>query len=256
MILVILVLFNRRFRIVLMKKFNTLAVVLKSINYKDADKIYTLFSYDLGKIPAIARGVRKISSRRAGNLDTLNLVKVHLTEKDNGMRQLDEVAGVNSFRKLKSNYELNMKCTYIVELLHRTTEEGESNRSVFELFVKFLKIASQFPDNIDLVMRYFEFNYLREMGYGIDVYKCLRCGKSFDESSDVCFLDTVRGGFTCGNCTHSGLKFSSLSLKVVRDLLDNKLTQVQKPILIELETMASSMIDEHFDVRIKSRELL
>jgi len=107
-----------------MKKINTVAVVLKSINYKDSDKIYTLLTKDLGKISAIARGVRKISSRRAGNLDKLNLVKVALSEGLGGMRQIDEVSGLNSFRGLKNNYGLSTKCSYVIELLHKTTEAG------------------------------------------------------------------------------------------------------------------------------------
>ena len=93
-----------------MKKVNTVAVVLKSINYRDSDKIYTLLSKDLGKIPAIARGVRKISSRRAGNLDTLNLVKVGLSEGLGGMRQIDEVSGLNSFTILIHKAQNCIRC--------------------------------------------------------------------------------------------------------------------------------------------------
>ena len=59
-----------------MKKYNTKAIVLKSVKYKDADKIFTLFTKEYGKISAIGRGVRKINSRRSGNLDTLNYVSV------------------------------------------------------------------------------------------------------------------------------------------------------------------------------------
>lgn len=88
-----------------MKKVSTIGVVLKSFNHKDSDKIYTIFSKDLGKISVWAKGVRKISSRRAGNLDTLNLVKVGLSEGDFGKRYVQEAVLVNSFSKIKRNLD-------------------------------------------------------------------------------------------------------------------------------------------------------
>ena len=79
-----------------MKKYNLRAVVIKSIKYKDADKIFTQFSKEMGKISANARGVRKISSRRAGNLDTLNLVSVAIRTSDNGFNDIEEVKTLES----------------------------------------------------------------------------------------------------------------------------------------------------------------
>ena len=239
-----------------MKKINTVAVVLKSINYRDSDKIYTLLSKDLGKIPAIARGVRKISSRRAGNLDTLNLVKVGLSEGLGGMRQIDEVSGLNSFRKLKSDYSLSTKCSYVVELLHKTTEESGNSEDAFELLVKFLKIASRFPENIDLAVRFFELHYLALMGYGLNTETCLKCKKFLKETGPQIYLDAGHGGFVCVDCSHNGLGFSVQAVDTLRELSGNKLSKSTEKILKELNTITSALIDEHFSIRIKSRELL
>lgn len=239
-----------------MKKINTVAVVLKSINYKDSDKIYTLLTKDLGKISAIARGVRKISSRRAGNLDKLNLVKVGLSEGPAGMRQIDEVSGLNSFRGLKNNYGLSTKCSYVIELLHKTTEEGGHAEDAFALLVKFLKIASRFQDNIDLAVRFFEIHYLELMGYGLNTLTCIKCKKELDLLEGSFYLDTSHGGFACISCSHSGLKFSAEAVKTLRDLSQNKLSRVNEAVLKELGIITTALIDEHFDIRIKSRELL
>ena len=55
------------------------ALVIKSINFKDSDKIYTLLVKGLGKVSAKAKGVRKINSKRLSTLDTLNFIKVRLS---------------------------------------------------------------------------------------------------------------------------------------------------------------------------------
>ncbi|HBY10109.1 DNA repair protein RecO [candidate division WWE3 bacterium RIFOXYC2_FULL_42_13] len=239
-----------------MKKVNTVAVVLKSINYRDSDKIYTLLSKDLGKIPAIARGVRKISSRRAGNLDTLNLVKVGLSEGLGGMRQIDEVSGLNSFKKLKGDYALSIRCSYVVELLHKTTEESGNAEEAFELLVKFLKIASRFPENIDLAVRFFEIHYLGLMGYGLNTETCLRCKKELVRKGPLLYLAPDRGGFFCDDCSRSGLGFPTQTVGKLRELSQNKLTKTDEKTLKDLSTITSALIDEHFGIRIKSRELL
>lgn len=239
-----------------MKKINTAAVVLKSLNYRDSDKIYTLFSKDFGKISVIARGVRKISSRRGGSMDTLNLVKVGLSETKGGIRQLDEVLVLNSFGKLKDVYNLSTKCSYIAELVHKTTEEGENARDLFELLVKFLKIAQKFPENIDLALRYFEIHYLELMGYGFDNEVCSKCKNPLNLSEGEFYLDVAHGSFVCNACGSYGPVFSHRAVKTLRDLKANKLTKTDSEVLKELENITFALIDNHLDIKIKSRELI
>ncbi len=79
-----------------MKKYNVRAVVLKSLKYRDSDKIFTLLSKEKGKISAIGRGVRKISSRRNGNLDTLNLISANIHEDRVGFKSIEEVKTIET----------------------------------------------------------------------------------------------------------------------------------------------------------------
>jgi DNA repair protein RecO (recombination protein O) len=140
--------------------------------------------------------------------------------------------------------------------LHRTTEDGGHTAELFELLVKFLKISSQFPENIDLAMRFFEIHYLNTMGYGLNIETCIRCKKEIGTSGDSCFLDLDHGGFICRECTKTGVVFSLESVKVLRSLLENKFSRVGNSVLDELEKITATLIDEHFGVKIKSRELL
>jgi len=147
------------------KKYNTNAIVLKSINYKDKDKIYTLFTEHLGKISAMARGVRKISSRRGGNLDSLNYISIKITERDGGFKDIDEVVTLNSFKNIKSDYEMSLKAYYLADLIHRNMEENSEDTQVFKLFKKVLEILDQKSLNIDLAILFFEIQFLKHFGY-------------------------------------------------------------------------------------------
>ena len=53
-------------------------LILKRANFGEADRMLTILTKNLGKISVVARGVRKITSRRAGNVELLNLVKIGL----------------------------------------------------------------------------------------------------------------------------------------------------------------------------------
>lgn len=190
-----------------MRKFNTECVVIKSINYKDADKIYTFYSRDNGKFIATARGVRKTASKRGGSLDTLNHLNISFSENSKGYKYISEVVHKNSFTELKSDLRASAKAYYMIELLHKFTEEEEKQPELFILLVKALKLLDSKSIENDLVVTYFELNLLKELGYGLRFDKCVSCEKEFSKEWNSYGLNLSSGGLVCGEC-QSGLKIS------------------------------------------------
>lgn len=60
-----------------MNQFVTIGVVLKRVNFGEADRIITFLTPDHGKITAMARGVRKVKSKLAGGIELFS--ESHLT---------------------------------------------------------------------------------------------------------------------------------------------------------------------------------
>jgi DNA repair protein RecO len=147
------------------RNYNINGIVLKSINYKDSDKIYSILTREMGKMSVSARGVRKISSKRAGNLDTLNLVSVRIAEDSKGYKHLEEVKTLNSFKDLKKSYELSCLAYYMAELISRNIEEGENSEQVVNLFINCLKVLTDSRADSALVVNHFELGLLKELGY-------------------------------------------------------------------------------------------
>lgn len=144
---------------------NLRAVVLKNINFKDSDKIYTLFTRDRGKISAIAKGVRKINSRRGGNLDSLNYINVHINPHKSGQNYITEVSVIDSFKNVKQNYELVKDSMYITELINRFTWEDENTHKIFDLLVKTLTLMNTNYDKDEVLTNKFEIKLLKFLGY-------------------------------------------------------------------------------------------
>ena len=116
------------------------AIVLKNINYKDNDKLYTLFTRQIGKITANAKGVRRISSKRAGSLDSISKVRVGVFEGQSGRKTITEVKSIKSFSKIKSSSERTSKAFYLAELVLKHTEDEYENSYLYDLFSRTLDL--------------------------------------------------------------------------------------------------------------------
>ncbi|MDI6814588.1 MAG: DNA repair protein RecO, partial [Dehalococcoidales bacterium] len=87
------------------RNYQTEAIIIKKIKLGEADRILTLYTPHLGKIRAVARGVRRPRSKLAGHLELLTHSLVSLARG----RNLDTITGsqtINSFLPLKSDLQL------------------------------------------------------------------------------------------------------------------------------------------------------
>jgi len=118
-----------------MPSYKTEGVILKRLNYGEADRILTVYTKYRGKIRAIARGVRKITSRKGGNLELFNHCVLFLAEGRN-LDIVTEAQVVNSFSRLGDDLEKTAAAFYLVELVDQLTPDGQINRQVFDLLVE------------------------------------------------------------------------------------------------------------------------
>ena len=122
----------------------TSAIILNSYNFGEADKLYRVFSRDFGKIACIGKGVRRIKSRRAPHLDTLNLVKLDLYSKGS-YYYISSSSLINDFSKVKNNLTVSSWGFYILEALSLLSNEEEQNEELFSKVVGVLTALNISP---------------------------------------------------------------------------------------------------------------
>jgi DNA repair protein RecO (recombination protein O) len=237
-----------------MKRYNTQAFVLKNIKYKDADKIFTLFSKDLGKISALARGVRKISSRRAGNLDTLNLVSISIRENPNAFNDIEEVKTLESYKDLKKSLKKSLKAYYLIELVHKSIEEGEKNEELFNLLQKSLKLMQKTSDP-DFVVSYFEMHLMNLLGYKMTLDKCRVCGKAVNKPWERYSFNVENGSFECEKCSKYGIGVSREAALGMLCLYNSKTTSDLRGYISEIDKIMKIYIGRKLESRFKSLEI-
>ena len=183
-----------------MARYLVEGIVIKNINYKDSDKIYTILTKNKGKISASAKGVRKISSRRAGNLDTLNHVVIGISEGNSGYKTITEVKTLNSFRKLKSSISKVSKAYFMLELVHKFLEEDHEEIKIFNLLIFSLEKMENDDKNIDFWILSYEISLLILLGYGLTFDKCKICGREYVDNWEVDKFNHGLGGLVCDRC--------------------------------------------------------
>lgn len=145
-----------------MRGFKTEGIILKRRNFGEADRILTVFTPSKGKISVLAKGVRRIKSRRAGNVELLNRAVMYLYQ-SKGMPILTEAQTLASFQKIKEDLTLSTYAYHLIELVDKLTAENQENRILYEHLVEVLKRLERKPRQI--LIRAFEAKILSNLGF-------------------------------------------------------------------------------------------
>jgi DNA repair protein RecO (recombination protein O) len=137
--------------------------VIGQREWKEKDKLLTVFTKKRGKLLILAKGVRRIDSKRLGILDTGSLVKGKAFG-EIGRLVLGDVDLIFQPLKLRKNLILNGGLLSICSLVSQLLPEGEGNEAVFELLFKTIKRLEEKRD-IEVVV-FFEVELLNLLGFG------------------------------------------------------------------------------------------
>lgn len=145
-----------------MPTITTEGIVIRRSNFGEADRILTVLTPFKGKMKVVAKGVRRITSRRAGNVELLNNVKLHIFV-GIGMPILTEAESLNTYPMIKSDLILSSYGSYIAELVERLIAENQPAPEVYKLVVDILNLLESNPRQI--FIRAFEVKLLNYLGF-------------------------------------------------------------------------------------------
>lgn len=184
-----------------MKSRNVDALILKSINFKDSDKIFTILSKELGKVSAKAKGIRKIGSKRLSSLDTLNYVRIGLVG-EGDIKTITEAMLIHTFSNIKKDFDKLNSAYYFIEILNKTIQESEEDSEIFDLTLKCLKRLDEVKYLDSRIENFFELKLLEYLGYSLELSRCCEC--LIEVSSDKTYsFNYESGGLVCGYCFES-----------------------------------------------------
>ncbi len=176
--------------------YRTEGVVIRQIPLGEADRILTLCSPDLGKVRAVAKGVRRTKSRLGGHLELLNRVSVSVAF-GRDLDTISEASAISAFGGIREDLRRVSRAMYAAELVDCFSMEGNGNQAVYTLLLGTLMKLER-AVNLDILIRWFEMRLLECSGYMPELVHCVEC-RSWLEPDDHLFA-CESGGALCPKC--------------------------------------------------------
>jgi len=184
-----------------MSSLTVSAIVLRSVNYRDNDRILTLLTPSLGRMEALSRGCRRPKSPLMSASEVFCTGEyVLFSQRDKSI--LTTCTLHDSFYPLRLDYGLLSCGAYLLSLAEAAAQPGEDSSQLFWLLVKSLhRLTYSKEDRRGLVSGYL-LHYANLLGYKPRLYHCVHCGKRLEETERTAF-DCDAGGLACAACDNS-----------------------------------------------------
>ena len=176
--------------------YRTEAIVLKRVDLGETDRILTLYTPRMGKMRAVAKGVRRLTSRLAGHVELFNHSAM-LLAKGRNLDIVTQSQTIESFMKLRDDLWRMTYAYYVAELLDQLTEENLENYPVFELLLVTLKRLAE-DRNPETTVRFYEMGILGHLGYQPELHNCVQCRRQLEPKGS--FFSAAAGGVLCPEC--------------------------------------------------------
>lgn len=212
-------------------------IILKEVQYNEADKILTVFSDKMGIIKVNAKGAKSLKRTDMAGLNRFCLGEYILTENKN-MYNVRECNIVTEFFDIRKDIKSLYLGCYILECVYMCACENQPDEELFRLILNTLYAISKNKNSHTLIKSAFEMKLCQVMGSAFEISECPACGEPFTFNSDVLF-DFEESCFICEECG----AFSDSAIKV-----QNAVFLSLKHILnSDLKTFLSFRINEEFE---------
>ncbi len=141
-------------------------IVIRSVDSGEADKFISIITENHGLQDFVARGARRIASKKAPHLDLFNLVKFQNGRGDNP-RYLDQVESIAYFPGIKKDFAKVGLCLTIIEILLNTLPIEVEDREIYlslKAFLEAIEKSDSVKEN-NRLGRKFGLFLLRHLGY-------------------------------------------------------------------------------------------
>lgn len=182
------------------KSIETRALLVKRVEFGEADLIVQLFTEDLGRLSALARAARRSGRRFAGALQAFHTIEVTLADKPTSELVTLREARLSVPRlRITDNLETMNLAAAALGWVRQATPTRVAEPEVFRR-LDFLLSQLDVPGELHTHWTAsFGLDFLARIGWGLDFEHCVRCGRACAPNRPAHF-STPLGGLVCRNC--------------------------------------------------------
>jgi DNA repair protein RecO (recombination protein O) len=190
------------------------AIVLRHSDWGEADRILWLYTRELGKVQAVAKGVRKPRSRKAGHLEPFTRVELQLA-RGRDLLIVTQAEARDAYLAVRENLVRVGYASYVIELLDRFTYEEGENISLYRLLSDTLSRLDK-EDAPAFAVRFYELRLLDLVGFRPQLTHCVGCGEEIKPENQ--YFSAEKGGVMCNKCGSKEAGVQTVSLPALRIL--------------------------------------
>src|SRR3990167_2836291 len=258
-----------------MPLYTTDAIVLKSINLGEADKIVTFFTRRYGKIQGVAKGVRRTKSRFGASLEPLTYINlIYFGKEHTNLYKINTSDILEPFNKLKEDFYKLKKSLFICDIVNSTLKELDVNLKIFELFLNTLKIINKAKETekLDILLDIFSLRFLSASGFTPKLNNCIYCNKippapallKGDKGDYRIGFHISKGGVVCKECLNGSedvVRINSGIINFMKKAISMNISNLDRLSMPhkmerELHKIIFDYINIHIDRKLKSYDLI
>ncbi len=237
-----------------MSLFRDTGVVLRTYRLGEADKIVVFLTERHGKVRAVAKGIRKTTSKFGARLEPLTHVDLLLWQGRSELDIVNQAEVVDSFRQTREDLTRLPRGLALLEVADQLAQERHPDPRLYSMLVGALRALSNPDADPTLLAASFFLKALVLEGAGPVLNECATCGEP-DGAVELVAFDLVAGGTLC-RAHRSGRPLSPAALALVRRILGGDLAAVltgpPPPGADEVAELATEAMEVHLDRRIRS----
>ena len=178
--------------------YRTQGFILKKIDRGEADRIFTIYTRDFGKLDLLAKGERRIKSKLRAGLELFYLSEIEFIQ-GKAHRTLTDTILIENFKNLRRDLVRLKIAHQISDVLDNLVKGEEADREIWQLLTDTFRLLDKpkiLTVTCQLLYYYFLWNFLSILGYQVELYKCSLCQKKITPE-DISF--SPREGGLIGN---------------------------------------------------------
>ncbi|QGT99978.1 DNA recombination and repair protein RecO [Candidatus Syntrophocurvum alkaliphilum] len=237
--------------------YNSKVLIIKNNDYRESDKLVTIFSEKHGKTNAIAKGVKKPSSSLRACVQPF-CHSFLFVSKGKSLDLITQGKLIDFYGNCREDLTLTLYSIYIMELLDKSLMEKVAIPNLYNKTVEVLSFFNNHGSN-NLILRFYELQLLNELGYKPVVDCCVVCGSKEYSSS----FSLQEGGIVCKGCSKqnktmgiSGEVLALLKLFLKNDFNIIARVKASPNALKQLEYFFEKYLEYHLERRFNTKNTI
>ncbi len=222
----------------------TQGFIFRSQDVLEADRMFSLFTKDFGRIEVLGKAIRKITSKLRGGMKLFSFSQIEFVQGEK-RKTLTDALSLQIFNHISDAPEKLVLADRISELIDHFIKGEERDEEVFNLLTDvFTKLnnAQCSNINIELLYDYFFWNFISVLGYKPEVQVCAVCRQSL--RPHLLHFSHAEGGILCNSCAKTrkeNMPVAADTVKVLRLMLKKDWAMISK---LKMDTTTKKSLED------------